>query len=300
MRTWRGVGLLTTLALAASCRSHKPETVVIPIGARERVIGGGSLELDAFEWPGDGTPLIMLHGLGGNAASWGPIISRLSGRHVIALDLPGHGASPTPASWDFHLLARDIVTAVDREWPGEHIWIGHSWGGKLAVAAAAADSAHTRGVVLVDAVQASPLSIADPVAAVNQRFVGELDPWPNLDSALAAVRNLPQFSPWTPDVEIAFRRAVVVQPNGRVVPLLTRQKGAAIIQTLATDLTRDVSSIPAPVLVLSAPSSVFETAHRALFPRAEFVTLTGNHWLQISNPEGTASAIVSWLQRNRL
>jgi pimeloyl-ACP methyl ester carboxylesterase len=242
----------------------------------------------------------MLHGLGGNAASWSPIISRLSGRHVIALDLPGHGASPAPATWDVHLLARDIVTAVESEWPGDHIWMGHSWGGKLAVAAAAADSAYTRGVVLVEAVQASPLSVADPVAAVERRLSGELNPWPNLDSALAAARRLPQFSPWTRDVEIAFRRAVVVQPDGQVVPLMTREKGAAIIRTFATDLTQDVSRISAPVLVLSAPSSFFETAHRALFPRAEFVSLTGNHWLQISNPEGTGSAIRSWLRRNRL
>jgi pimeloyl-ACP methyl ester carboxylesterase len=135
---------------------------------------------------------------------------------------------------------------------------------------------------------------------VERRLSGELNPWPNLDSALAAARRLPQFSPWTRDVEIAFRRAVVVQPDGQVVPLMTREKGAAIIRTFATDLTQDVSRISAPVLVLSAPSSFFETAHRALFPRAEFVSLTGNHWLQISNPEGTGSAIRSWLRRNRL
>src|SRR5207237_6586400 len=172
--------------------------------------------------------------------------------------------------------------------------------GRLAVGCGSADGAAVRGVVLVDAVQASPLPINEPALTVNRLFAGELDPWPSLDSALAPVRKLPQFSPWTPAVEVAFRRAMRVEPDGRVFPLLTREKGAAVMRTFATDLSREATTITAPVLVLSAPQSPFETAQRALFPSADFVSLNGNHWLQIGNPEGTSSAIRAWLQRHRL
>src|SRR2546423_1359142 len=136
-----------------------------------------------------------------NAASWTPVIPGLAGPHVIAIDLPGHGGSPEGPTWEFGPMARDVVAAVRSRWPGDHIWIGHSWGGRLVVACASADSAGARGVVLVDAVQASPLPIREPVMTVNRLFAGELDPWPSLDSALAQVRKLPQFSPWTPAVE---------------------------------------------------------------------------------------------------
>ena len=135
---------------------------------------------------------------------------------------------------------------------------------------------------------------------VNRLFAGELDPWPSLDSALAQVRKLPQFSPWTPAVEVAFKRAVRVEADGQVFPLLTREKGAAVMRTFATDLSREAALIRAPVLVLSAPQSPFESAQRALFPSADFVSLGGNHWLQISNPEGTSRAILAWLQLHRL
>src|SRR5215510_6550398 len=42
---------------------------------------------------GEGPPLLLIHGGGGYAAQWGPILSALSERHhVLAVDRPGHGS----------------------------------------------------------------------------------------------------------------------------------------------------------------------------------------------------------------
>src|SRR3989338_11257304 len=54
--------------------------------------------------------LVLLHGVGMNAAAWGPQIAALSPRYrVVALDMPGHGgADPlagTPALPDYMALA---------------------------------------------------------------------------------------------------------------------------------------------------------------------------------------------------
>ena len=44
---------------------------------------------------GTGRPLLLIHGLGGSCRSWGTILDQLSAaRKVIAIDLPGHGATP--------------------------------------------------------------------------------------------------------------------------------------------------------------------------------------------------------------
>jgi pimeloyl-ACP methyl ester carboxylesterase len=289
--------------LAAACHSTglTPATSsVVPSGAREHMLRAGEQDLYAVEWPGSGTPLVMLHGLGGNAASWTALVRQLPGRHVIALDLPGHGRSPLPASWDFAPMATELVMAVRARWPGQHIWVGHSWGGKLAVVAAALDSGRTRGLILVEAVQASPLVVANPTPTVERLFAGELEPWPSMDSALLAVRALPQFSPWSPNVERAFRRAVVVQTDGRVLPLLSREKGSAVMRTFGQDFTSSATTIRAPVLVLSAPNSPFERAQRALFPAADFTALSGNHWLQISNVSGVSDTVKAWLKKHGL
>ena len=44
---------------------------------------------------GAGKPLLLIHGLGGSARSWSTIWEPLAARHdVIAVDLPGFGATP--------------------------------------------------------------------------------------------------------------------------------------------------------------------------------------------------------------
>ncbi|MBA3438866.1 MAG: alpha/beta fold hydrolase [Pyrinomonadaceae bacterium] len=44
---------------------------------------------------GKGKPLLLIHGLGGNWRSWSPILDDLTAeREVIAVDLPGFGATP--------------------------------------------------------------------------------------------------------------------------------------------------------------------------------------------------------------
>ncbi len=48
-----------------------------------------------FERRGDGTPLLLVHGLGASWPSWSPILDDLAKhRDVIAIDLPGFGDSP--------------------------------------------------------------------------------------------------------------------------------------------------------------------------------------------------------------
>lgn len=49
----------------------------------------------AHERTGTGTPLVLVHGLGGELGAWEPVVGLLAERHeVICVDLPGHGASP--------------------------------------------------------------------------------------------------------------------------------------------------------------------------------------------------------------
>ncbi|MGX7927774.1 alpha/beta fold hydrolase, partial [Tsuneonella sp. HG094] len=44
---------------------------------------------------GTGRKLLLVHGLGGSSRSWSTVIDALSAeRTVIAVDLPGHGATP--------------------------------------------------------------------------------------------------------------------------------------------------------------------------------------------------------------
>jgi pimeloyl-ACP methyl ester carboxylesterase len=46
---------------------------------------------------GAGEPLVLVHGIGHRLQAWAPVLDRLAAHHdVIAIDLPGFGASPVP------------------------------------------------------------------------------------------------------------------------------------------------------------------------------------------------------------
>jgi pimeloyl-ACP methyl ester carboxylesterase len=88
---------------------------------------------------GNGTPLVLVHGITENAATWDPLITRLtSKRRVIALDLRGHGRSGHADQYDLGAMASDVVAvATALELTSPHL-VGHSLGGIVVSAAGTA------------------------------------------------------------------------------------------------------------------------------------------------------------------
>ena len=88
-----------------------------------------------FAIAGQGPPVVLIHGVAGRAAQWGPIISSLAQSHtVIAPDLIGHGDSAKPRG-DYSLGAhasgiRDLLIGLSIT---RASIIGHSLGGGIAM-----------------------------------------------------------------------------------------------------------------------------------------------------------------------
>jgi len=102
----------------------------------------------AYDDEGDGTPVVLLHGLTFDRRSWRPIIQRLGGSvRSIAIDLPAHGESPGPPVPVEQVPVRlhELLNALAVERP---IVVGHSMSGGLAALYAA--TYPTRGLVSVD------------------------------------------------------------------------------------------------------------------------------------------------------
>jgi pimeloyl-ACP methyl ester carboxylesterase len=90
-----------------------------------------------YERWGSGPPLLLIHGLGSRWEVWLPVINRLTPeREVIAIDLPGFGASPrppvgTPAGVE-SLLSLLVAFLDELGLERPHI-AGNSLGGRLAL-----------------------------------------------------------------------------------------------------------------------------------------------------------------------
>ncbi len=103
------------------------------------------------EWPGppDAT-FVMVHGLGGMHLNWVQVAPGLSGLgRVLALDLPGFGASPL-AGRRAHVMAlrRTLSRFVEETASDPVILSGNSMGGAISVLQAAVDPGMTRALVL--------------------------------------------------------------------------------------------------------------------------------------------------------
>ena len=104
---------------------------------------------------GDGTPVVMIHGVAASLHDWDELIPELTqkGYGSYALDLLGHGDSPKPASRAYHIdwvfdHFLHWITSLRLTEPA--ILIGHSLGGFVALEYARRFIAWTRGLILVN------------------------------------------------------------------------------------------------------------------------------------------------------
>lgn len=84
---------------------------------------------------GDGPPLVVVHGIAGDATRWTTVRSRLSARYTLfAVDRRGRGSSGDSPSYAIAREAEDVVALVDAI--GEDVFLlGHSFGGVVALEA---------------------------------------------------------------------------------------------------------------------------------------------------------------------
>ena len=116
-----------------------------------------------------GHAVVLLHGLFGAAQNWGGVQKRLaaSGRRVIALDLRNHGASPRAPAMDYPAMAADVAETIAALDAPRAAVIGHSMGGKVAMALALPDPPVARLVVADIAPLANPPALRGYVAAMQ-------------------------------------------------------------------------------------------------------------------------------------
>jgi pimeloyl-ACP methyl ester carboxylesterase len=126
----------------------EPRTITVE-GLRTRVLvedGQGGVR----------EPIVLIHGVGGWAENWRPVMAALAstGRQVIALDLPGFGESERPRRVryfgpDEAFYPRFVIAAMDALGIERAHVAGNSMGGAVAYMTAVTAPLRTRSLVLV-------------------------------------------------------------------------------------------------------------------------------------------------------
>ncbi|MEI2812089.1 MAG: alpha/beta fold hydrolase [Nocardioides sp.] len=94
--------------------------------------------------------VVFCHGLFGQGKNWSQVAKQLGGRHRVLLpDLPNHGRSVWTDNWDY-LGAADRLARELRSLDGPVALVGHSMGGKTAMALALRHPELVERLVVVD------------------------------------------------------------------------------------------------------------------------------------------------------
>lgn len=249
---------------------------------------------------GSGTPRVaFLHGLLGRGKNWATVAKTLADRWPSLLyDLPNHGRSPWtddlayPAQADAvaaDLRARGLVD-------GSLVLVGHSMGGKVAMALALRHPELLRGLVVVD--------IAPDHSESGYGFRRYVDALRGVDLDALERRT-------DADAQLA---SAVTAPATRAFLLQNLHRDGGRWRWLPNlDLIRDqiaeISAWPSdlgepwdgPTLWLRGGDSDYvRDEHldpmRALFPRARLVTIkNAAHWVHADQPDAVTQTLAMFL-----
>lgn len=96
-------------------------------------------------------PIVLIHGLFGSLDNLGVLARDLGQSHtLLQIDLRNHGQSGRSEKMDYAAMAQDVVETLDEYGISRAIIIGHSMGGKVAMALTALAPERIDRLVLID------------------------------------------------------------------------------------------------------------------------------------------------------
>jgi pimeloyl-ACP methyl ester carboxylesterase len=266
--------------------------------------------LEGLHWSRPGAPKILcLHGWLDNAASFVPLSPFLKDFDLLALDLAGHGfSSHRPDTNRYYLTENlyDVDAALDvLGWETCHI-IGHSMGGGVASAFAAALPERVERLVLLDAVGilAQPADQAAKQLRLSVKSVRKnpsiLRPYESVEEAMRARQTNSSLS----DEAARLLCERSLEHTGdyyqwRTDPRLNWRSPQWFTNDQVLNL---LANIRAATLVITSPAAIEYLGEDILHKRlaaiadCQHVTDDGHHHFHMEQPEHIGIRITDFLQ----
>ena len=288
-------------------RAAEPDGFVVVVEPGDRI--------HFLDWGGAtaGPGVLLIHGLSNTAWSWSPVARRVRReRHVVAMDLRGHGLSDAPTEgYDPPTFAGDVRAVAEGSGLLDHtgdliVLAGHGFGAIVAAWAAAELGERCAGLVLVDGGWES-LEAASGMEV--EEFLRGLDEPPEVMRSIAAfLADRAGFDPttWDADQEQAARATVVETHAGKVVPATRPHALEASVRAMFRyDPLATLPQVSAPVIALAAADDEEGSRRAALATASDARAAAGRariqavsyahdgHNLMRYRPEAVSSAILS-------
>ncbi len=270
----------------------------------------GEIELSVREWPGEGRPFLLVHGLASNAMTWDGVARALSvaGHRVVAVDQRGHGLSDKPQTgYGFDEVTSDLRALTDALGLQRSVIVGQSWGGNVVLDFAGRYPEATSGIILVDG---GFIDLSSRPGATWETISQQLRP-PNLLGTPRSqlIERFRSFHPaWNDEqIEMQMGNYDTLQ-DGTIRPWLTLERHMQIIRALWEQKPSQLcEKVTVPVLIAVADTPDEERRRRRdeelkkLVPklkRAEAKHFVGApHDIHVDRPDELADWLLDALQR---
>jgi lipase len=164
-----------------------------------RRVHGHGVSLGCVEWRagqrGQGPSVLLVHATGFHARVWDPVVHRLPGRHVWAIDQRGHGRSDAVPFEGWETFGRDLAVAAAELGLQGAVGVGHSMGAHALVQAAAFAPGRFARLLLIDPVILDPAAyhLPPPPPGQGPPAAGRKN---HFDSVAAMVERFAQRPPY--------------------------------------------------------------------------------------------------------
>lgn len=247
-----------------------------------------------FRQSGQGTPLIILHGLFGSSDNWYSLAKVFSAQFTVyVVDQRNHGLSPHSDDFDYRFLTEDLNDFMEEHNIISPCILGHSMGGKTAMNFAVRYPERTGKLIVVD--------IVPKVYPVHHDHILEglrAVPLDTLSSRTEADQIVAQFVP-----EAGVRQFLLKS--------LTRKENGGFEWRINLDaIERNLSAMGqgmvypgtygGPALFIKGSRSDYyeegdEASIQAIFPGARFSVMETGHWVQAEKPEEFSKLVLGYL-----
>jgi pimeloyl-ACP methyl ester carboxylesterase len=160
--------------------------------------------------PAEAPGLLLVHGAGAHSGWWDHIAPQITGRRVVAIDLSGHGDSAPLSGYDVRQWAAEILAVSAAEELRRPVLVGHSMGGRAAVAAGVEREEAVSAVLLVD----SPLAVHRNDRRHHERPAGPPRVYRTVDEAVARFAMRPREDRAVPFVRDHIARGSLRRVDG--------------------------------------------------------------------------------------
>ena len=205
-------------------------------------------------WVTSGLPVIFHHGVGTNMDIWAEWVPLIAARHpVVRFDMRGFGQSAIPSelhTWSMNEMVHDLWDVADASTSGKVHLVGESFGGTIALAAAAARPKRVASVTISN-------------GTFKGAGIGQIQHWGEQLAEGGAAG-------WSEQMMVHRFVAGVGDPRALAwfakEQAMTRPHVVLAIGNLlaATDLTEEIKSLDVPVSIVLPDSSPFVPVQHAV------------------------------------